>query len=140
MNNTLIVCGASCAIALGSFFAGLGAYDIGDSLIGEPEPYGLQLASLEYKEGKFHQKITPINAKVVRADWAAKITRDGKHLCSGGATAPYEGKMLSMTPSQWTGDNCPSLKKGDVAFASWTYENVNGKNITIYAEIIIDRI
>jgi hypothetical protein len=138
MNNTLIVAAASCTITFGSFFAGIGAYEVGEDFINEPSPYGLQLVSLEYREGNFHQKVVPINAKVVRAKWAAKISRNGTHLCSGGSEAPYDGKSLSMTASQWTGDDCPALKTGDVAFASWTYENVDGKNITISGEIVID--
>lgn len=137
MNNTLIIAGCSGAITMASFMLGVGSYEVVDAFVHDPKPYGMQVVSLDYNAGMFHQLVRPINADAVRAEWAAKITRNGVHLCSGGSVSLYTGTSISMTPSQWTGDECPVLQAGDSAFASWTYENVDGKNITISSEVII---
>ena len=94
-------------------------------------------ALFEYKDGKFHQRVRPINTKVVRAKWAAKITRSGEILCSGGGIGIYQDKVSIMNEDIWTGGNCPPLKTGDLAIASWTYETVNGHNVTISGEVKI---
>lgn len=127
----------ACCVGVISLFAGAGGYDAAKNVFSDPKPYGLQFVSLEYRDGRFTQDIRVLNADAVRAEWAAKIMRGTDILCAGGGTSTYQGKLVTMAPDVWVGDNCPPLEAGDMAFASWTYENVNGKNVTISGELEI---
>ena len=137
MNTTFINASVVCCSLLGGLLAGVGGTDIVQNIISEPKPYGLQLVELDYKDGDFEQLVVPINTDVVRAKWAAQIIRNGRPICGGGGTAPYTGEKKYMDANTWTDDECPTLIAGDRAIASWTYENVDGKNITISGEVVI---
>ena len=137
MQTTLINFCVACVMGGAGLFAGVGGAEIFQGIIDEPKPYGLQLVSLEYENGEFKQLVAPINAPVVEAKWAAQIVRNGRPLCGGGGVAPYNGEPKVMTPSAWTGDDCPPLISGDKATGSWTYENVDSRNIVLSGEVII---
>ena len=137
MQGTLLNVGIASVMGVSSFMIGVGGTEIFQGIIDDPKPYGLQLVSLEYENGEFKQLVAPINAPVVEAKWAAQIVRNGRPLCGGGGVAPYNGEPKVMTPSAWTGDDCPPLISGDKATGSWTYENVDNRNIVLSGEVII---
>lgn len=111
---------------------GAGLYDFGESIV-SPET-SLVLEYVYYKDGMFHQKLTPQGAETIRGEWAAQINRGDKILCNGGSIAPYIGQPATMTPDQWVGSDCPPLLPTDTAFASWDYTNEQGIKITISKE------
>lgn len=137
MQNTMIYVVAACCTGAVSFLAGAGGADIISDFHKNPEPYGLQLVSLDYKDGEFHQIVAPINTDIVQADWSAQILRGDIPLCGDGGRAPYDGEPKRMDPDSWTGDTCPPLKHGDRAIATWTYKNVNGNIVTISGKVKI---
>lgn len=140
MNNTFITATGYGFISLFGFFAGIGGHGVVEGIVSKPEPYGAQLVSLAYQNGKFIQHIKPINTDAIRMKWAAKIERNGEIICSGGNVSTYLNKPSLMTPNTWTGDDCPVLKNGDVAYASWTYETVDGYNVTISGQLPLENI
>lgn len=140
----LIVSAAVGIIGLGGFLAGVGGTETVQEIINDPEPYGLEVMSLEYKNGKFHQLVIPVNADVVPARWTARITRGNEIICSGGDDAPYDGDKYSepaiMTPAIWTGQIGCKVELGDVALATWTYKNINGHYVTLSSQFTIDQL
>lgn len=140
MHITLPAVAISMGVTAFSFFAGIGTVDVIQNIHKEPEPYRLDLLVLEYSkdEGLIHQHVAPVNIKSVGARWASKISRDGHIICSGGGKSNYDGTAHVFTPSEWTGDDCPELQAGDIASASWTYENINGFNTTEDGDFVID--
>lgn len=111
-----------------------------------PPPVGLEVVNVEYVEidgrGYIQQQIESLSGKPLSAVWVASITRTnpyGAHsvLCSGtgGAQQPgvYNGSVDTYSLDDWTGDVCSDtvLRPGDVAEATWTYENENGQRVTI---------
>ena len=137
MNTTMIGVAAGASSLFISFFTTVGINDALKKYVYATDSYSLEFVSLEYDGNNFIQNVQPRGATVVRGKWAAKITRDGEWLCGGGGIAPYEGKVLKMTPTVWAGSDCPELMSGDIAKASWTYEDVNNRNVTISTELII---
>ena len=99
----------------------------------------MELESLRYENGKFYQVHKITGATSMRAEWAAKITRDGGFLCVGGGTSIYKnGGSPPMDPSFWTGDDCPELRPGDKADAVWEYVDENNVRRRIGANIDIE--
>ena len=88
-----------------------------------PDPVSMHLEYLRFQDGRFVQSHIISGVDVLSASWTAQITRGSRPLCQGGGVAPYEGgaKELSMTPSEWTGDQCPPLMLGDIGAASWEW-------------------
>jgi len=104
-----------------------------------PDPVRMELVTLEYRNGEFYQEHSVTGAETVRADWAAKIVRDGHFLCVGGGTSLYKnGGSPRMDPSYWTGDECPDLQPGDLASATWEYVDEQNIRRRIGAEIVIE--
>ena len=137
MQTTLINTVVACCVGAGSLLAGAGGYDVAKNVFLKPEPYGLQAAELKYEDGKFIQRIVPINAPRVPAQWTAEINRNGSQICGGSGFANYEGVEQIYSPNDWTGDNCPELKTGDFAIATWKYQDVNDNNIIVTREVVI---
>jgi len=137
MQTTIINATVAGGFAFGSFLMGVGGYELAETIISKPKPYGLQLQELSYVDGDIHQLVVPINAEAVPAVWASKISRGERILCYGGAKSNYDGVKHIFTPSEWTGGDCPELQPGDIASASWSYQDVNGKTITLSGNVII---
>lgn len=99
---------------------------VGGHFIGEAtkvQPVGMALVSLDYEDGVISQVHEIHGTDVLIADWAASINRSGRHLCSGGSSAPYKSfNKKSMTPSEWTGQDCPKLQVGDELTAAWQWD------------------
>jgi len=65
----------------------------------------LEVASLEFRDGKFHQIVRSKSGQELRAYWGAKVVDlDGEYICSGGGISPYGTGYTPkiMTPNQWT--------------------------------------
>lgn len=91
----------------------------------------LTIRELKYENGFFHQLVVPEQAPVLMAQWTGSITsEDHMFVCGGGGIAPYGQKIdpLKMTPTQWTGDDCPPLSEGGRynATASWEWKSPDG--------------
>jgi hypothetical protein len=105
----------------------------------QPDHVRMELVTLVYQDGEFYQEHIVTGAEKVRADWAAKIVRDGHFLCVGGGTSLYaNGGSPKMGPSFWTGDECPDLQPGDLASATWEYVDEQNIRRRIGAEIVIE--
>lgn len=128
--TSIVALGVSIAVGVPM---GAGLYDFGESIV-SPET-SLVLEYVYYKDGMFHQKLTPKGVETIRGEWTAQISRGDRILCNGGSVAPYQGKSKVMTPDQWTGSRCPDmLLPTDTAFASWDYTDEQGIKITISKE------
>ena len=137
MNNLIIGVGSS-VFAFVAFMAGVGVTDVTKSVLLKPKEYGAQFVFLKFENGRFHQHIKPINISELRMEWAAKISRNGEIICSGGDVSVYTDQVAIMNPNIWTDDDCPPLQSGDVATASWTYKNVDNHNVTFGVEIVLE--
>lgn len=101
------------------------------SALWTPQPVRMDLEFLRFENGHFYQHIVVSGADAITGEWSARIWRDDGHhrqlLCSGGGHFPYDGSpSRAMTPSYWTGDDCPDLKPGDHALAAWEYTDERG--------------
>lgn len=125
-------------LGIGVTFGGLlSASGIKD--LRRPDHVRMELVTLEYNDGDFYQEHLVTGAETVRADWAAKIVRDGQFLCVGGGTSFYKnGGSPKMDPSYWTGDKCPDLEPGDLASVTWEYVDEQNIRRRIGAEIEIE--
>ena len=101
-------------------------------------PAGMRLLRLEYINGQFVQQHEVFGVDVIDARWSAQILRDGVPLCGGAGDAPYDGgRAKRMVPDIWAGDDCPDLKPGDVALATWRWVDESGTVRRISGEITI---
>lgn len=100
--------------------AALGISGVND--LNDPPPAGLRLVALEYKNGDIYQDVRIFGRESIRGEWAAKFTRDGRILCAGGGVSSYNGEPIHMDPSTWVNDDCPDIKTGDVAAATWEWQ------------------
>lgn len=95
----------------------------------------LRVEKLQFKDGSFHQIVVPTLDAAIRANWAAKVMRDGEFLCGGGNSASYlpRTEPLIMDPHEWTGDECPVFEPGVTytAEAVWNWIDRTGKHHTI---------
>ena len=129
------------ALAFGIVLAGQGAIELATDLIRTPD-VRMTVKSLKYEDGEFVQWLE-VEGGPIQADWAAKITRIGddgnrRFVCAGGGRAPYDGSPSPrMDPSFWTGGNCPEIRPGDHAHASWEYRDAEGIIHRLSAEIVI---
>ena len=98
---------------------------------------GMRLIDFRYKDGEFHQHHEVFGRAALIADWAAKVTRDGQILCSGGGTSSYAGSPVHMSADYWTGDDCPELMAGDTAQATWEWKTGEGFVAGISATLTI---
>ena len=131
LNAAIIGAGALIATAMG--WSGI------KDLRAAPEPAGMRLIELRYEDGLFYQEHLVYGAETIRAEWAAKIVRGDRFLCVGGGTSAYEnGGSPLMTPSYWTGGECPEVQPGDIATATWEYVDENNVRRRIGAEITIE--
>jgi len=135
MQTAIMNLAAVGAMSLASMTLAAGGYGIVQSVAFPTRSLSVEM--LEYKDGMFHQQITP-RGGTIRGEWAAEIVRGERQLCYGGCIAPYSGDEKVFTPSEWTGGNCPPLQPGDVARASWEYTGDNGEKHTISKTIYID--
>lgn len=98
----------------------------------------MALESLRYENGQFIQKHS-VEGGPIRATWSASVKRNGRVLCSGGGSAPYDGHApADFTPSEWTRDNCPDLQSGDVGLAVWEYRLKNGTLVSVSGRVVIE--
>lgn len=129
MQNTIIAAAAGGLAVVGLNF-GIGAVSIFEAVTSKPQPYAMQLKALHFNGGEIGQNIIVTGNQRVPAQWTAQITRNGKMICAGSGHFAYEPrdgtKVKWLTPSEWTGDECPPLQDGDVASAVWQYRNVYG--------------
>jgi hypothetical protein len=100
------------------------------AVVSRPPDNGLIVEMLEFQDGLFAQYVHPVHDETILGKWAAEIvTEDGREVCSGGGSAPYELKKepKRMTPDQWTGDVC-ILTEGQlyVANAVWQWTGPEG--------------
>ncbi|WP_299078720.1 hypothetical protein [uncultured Paraglaciecola sp.] len=137
MNTSALTAVGIAALGSLGFLGGVGSIDIANKFTKPPTHYHLDLKSLTYENGEFHQLVVPVGRAVIQANWSAKVLRGTHILCDGGNTAPYEGSPVSFTPSDWTGDKCPDLMAGDVAIASWEYKTNEGFTASIVGKVTI---
>jgi len=118
-------------IAVGSLMTGalftfiVGAVEIGSNVV-ETEPVAMRLAALEYDGALIHQHVKITGRDSIRGEWAATIMRGYRRLCGGGGISNYRGMKMTLTPSEWTGSECPDIEAGDVASASWQWTDADG--------------
>lgn len=138
VSENLIIAGAVSVIGLFGGILGVGSYTVIEPVI-EKKPRSIELVSLEYKNGLFTQEHRVKGADKVPAQWTAQIKRGTKPLCQGSGSGIYETKKPStMDPNDWTDDDCPALKKGDVATATWEYKTGEGFTTLIGGRIVIE--
>lgn len=127
--------GSILAGAVLTFLIWLTGATLGDVM--RDKPAGLRLLEIGYEDGVVFQHHEVFGRDAIIGQWAAKITRDGLIVCSGAGGSTYRGKRVAMTPTVWTGDDCPPLKPGDVAEASWEWTGNDGVRQSISAEFMI---
>lgn len=105
-----------------------------------PPTRNLTLELLQYNgDGTVTQRLSG----GVPAMWTARITRPAEPaailLCSGSGDTPgiYTGQVSTWSTSDWTGDDCPPLRPGDVLSAAWTYQNHEGFLVTTIGQVIV---
>jgi hypothetical protein len=119
---------------------GLSGFEIAHDL--RPQQVSMSVKHLRYVDGNFEQWLE-VEGGPVQADWAAQITRvadDGheRFLCVGGDRSLYNGEPSPrMSPSFWTGGECPEIQDGDRASASWEYQDTDGVIHRISASIVL---
>ncbi len=119
-----------------AFLTTLGAQDLLDGGQ-EAQPLALVLGKLVYENGEITQQIHVQGADVIKAAWAAKIERGGVAICGGGGEWPYTGGIGVLTPSDWTGDDCPELLSGDIGIAVWSWIDSDGTKKSIVGELMV---
>ena len=123
------------ALAIGTL-AGIQGASIVIDLASHPEPYSLSLQRLYYKDGKVWQQLQVSGgAESIPGKWVAEIDRGQTTLCRGAGPGLYNKAEYSepkpFTPTEWTGDECPKIKSGDVGRVVYTYENVDGHRLSV---------
>ncbi len=101
-------------------------------------PVALVLAELRYDDGMIRQRLDVQGTDVLKAEWAAKIEREGRAICGGGGAWAYTGGEGVLSPSDWTGDDCPELEAGDVGVAVWSWIDSDGTKKSISGEVVIE--
>lgn len=96
----------------------------------------LALINLSYEDGYFIQS-HKVDGGPIKGYWSAEIMRGNEQLCSGGGEAPYETGVKKFIPDDWTGADCPELKKGDLARAVWEYRLRSGAIASITGTVVI---
>tara|TARA_R110002126_G_scaffold290704_4_gene448308 strand:+ start:12987 stop:13490 length:504 start_codon:yes stop_codon:yes gene_type:complete len=95
----------------------------------------LEVVSLEFFDGLFHQLVVPVGGDLVQARWTASIWRNQDFICGYFGWAPYRPKAIPsrFTPDNWTGDDCGALVVGQRyrAVASWTYVGADRETYTV---------
>ncbi len=101
------------------------------------DPVAMSLKSLKYEKGMFRQHIAITGRGVIHGEWASEIDRDGVHLCGGDGKAPYEGAPKGMSPNDWTDDECPPLRTGDIARVTWEWTDEDGLVRSIGGRLVL---
>lgn len=95
----------------------------------------LEVVTLEFLNGLFHQLVVPMSGDVRQARWTASIWLDGKFVCGGSGTGTYikRTEPVKFTPNDWTDDDCSRMEPGAeyVAVAAWEYAGNHGQIHTI---------
>ena len=107
----------------------------------DKHPRVLVVHELSYNGGYFSQRVGPIGSGTMSGKWTAEVNRidNGvtKQLCAGSGVGNYSGDKDVYTADDWTGANCPTLLPGDIAEATWTFDDENGAKQSIAATIHI---
>lgn len=139
--QSTIVGMASTGLALFGLSFGIGAATIWEAVTNEPAEYSMTLKELHFDGERIGQNIIVNSKHPVPATWTAQIMRNGKQICAGSGKFNYEprdGTVVKwMTPSEWTGDQCPPVQPGDLARATWKYQNVHGFTAITSGDLII---
>lgn len=124
-------------LAIGAgFLALMGVSGFKD--LARDDPVGMRLIDFRYEDGQFHQHHEIFGRASIIANWAAKVTRDGEIICSGGGVSSYAGGPVHMGADHWVGDDCPELQAGDIAQASWEWKTSKGLVEGISATLTIE--
>ena len=144
---------SSAALFLAAGFGAVAGRTGVDIAVGPPSPVpadfrGMVVQELGYNHetGEIFQNVHSLTNHSIRADWSAKIIRNGKPICVGGGTAPYAAAQNAIKtyykPIDWAGQTpgqqCPdALKSGDVLLANWEHKDGNGLTRSVSKRIIV---
>lgn len=131
---------AAAAVALTGIIVGAvqGGIALVEDIVSPAPPRALVLIEIGYEDGKIRQLIKPQGADAIVGKWSAKISRGEGNLCAGGGWSNYTGKPYAGTPSKWTGAQCPELQPGDVASATWEWDDADGHRRSTSVEFRIE--
>lgn len=118
---------AALAVGAGVVWGGIEA-TVGavSELLAPPPARVLELQTIEISAGEVRQHILPRGADSIAATWAAKFTRADRVLCAGSGGSNYTGAPTRFTPSEWVGRDCPEIRPGDMASATWEWRDDHG--------------